>query len=231
MALKKRRFEDLTDRIALRITVANTEDCYRALGVVHMHMHPIAGKLKDYIGAPKENGYRSIHTVVYPLPGVTEQPIEIQIRTDDMHREAQFGFSSHSDYKAMMYGLQTNASRVFLLQHLRSLRSYTESPRKFSNALRRYFRDDHVVVFDANNTLYHLPQSATALDFVYAAFPTRAARLKAVRVNGRTRRPDLELQSGDIVEPQFGRTKTIQKQWLKECRLPVSKKWIRSELS
>ena len=86
MVLKHRSFEELTDRIALRVIVKKDMDCYKALAVVHAHMHPIPGKLKDYIGAPKENGYKSIHTVVYPLPGVTEQPIEVQISTEEMHQ-------------------------------------------------------------------------------------------------------------------------------------------------
>jgi (p)ppGpp synthase/HD superfamily hydrolase len=231
MVIKNRAFHELTDRLAIRIVVPDLMDCYRALAIVHQFMHPIPGKLKDYIGAPKENGYQSIHTVVYPLPGVTEQPIEIQIRTAEMHRACEYGTASHNTYKQSMYALRSNAARVNLFRNLESLRAEARSPKQFEQALRRYFRDDHVAIFDQKNNLYHLKKPSTALDFVFYAHPSRARRLKGVRVNGRTAPINVSLEDGDIVEAQFGRTARIKKEWLKACERPAVKAKIRTMMT
>lgn len=227
MVLKKRRFEELTDRLALRILVEEPMDCYRALAVVHACMHPIPGKLKDYIGAPKENGYQSIHTVVYPLPGVTEQPIEIQIRTRAMHELCEFGFAAHGEYKNALYALDQRPSRVVLLRNLEGLRGEARSPQQFEQALRKYFRDDHIAVFDGENNLLHLRSPATVLDFVCLAYPRRWKMLKSVRVNGRQQSFDYPLKDGDTVEVRFGRTVTAESSWTGLCRHAATRKLVR----
>lgn len=207
MIIKKRRFEELTDRLALRIVVPTIRDCYHALGVVHAALHPIAGKLKDYIGAPKENGYRSIHTVVHPLPGVTELPIEIQIRTPAMDAECEFGVAKHGDYKNAVYALQSPLARVNLFRNLLSLREEARSPKQFEAALRTYFNDDHIALFDASNNLYHLKQPVTALEFISHVYGKRSGFLKSVRVNGRERSFTVLLRDGDTVDARFGRSR------------------------
>lgn len=218
MVLKKRRFAELTDRLAIRVVVPDVADCYKALGVIHEVMHPIPGKLKDYIGAPKENGYQSIHTVVYPLPAVTELPIEIQIRTEHMQELNEYGRLSHTGYKDALYALQTAQSRVNLFRNLEILRSESRSPQQFEDALRTYFSEDHVAVFSSTDQLYHLPKPATALDFVCHVFPKRSAKLKEVRINGRARPMDTVLKDGDIVQPAFAKSQQFEKAWLSACR-------------
>lgn len=200
MILKKRPFEEIVDRLALRILVETPDDCYRALGIVHSCMHPIPGKLKDYIGTPKENGYRSIHTIVYPLPGVTEQPIEIQIRTFDMHREAEIGPASHADYKQWAYALTSRHTRANLTRNLAHLRSFARSPRQFEQALMRHFREDRLIIFDEQNNLHHLPRSSTALDFVQQSGFASPETVQGVRINGRVRPLETSLRDGDTVE-------------------------------
>jgi GTP pyrophosphokinase len=229
MVRKHRRFEDLTDRLALRIITKDAMDCYRALAVAHEFMHPIPGKLKDYIGAPKENGYRSIHTVVYPLPGVTEQPIEIQIRTEEMHRLGRYGPAAHGQYKSLLYALSSAHTRVALVRDLETLRAQTTSPGQFAQALGKYFREDHLAVFDAKNNLYHLPKPLTALDFVCTVFPGQFARLRAVKVNGREQHVGLSLKDGDTVEAVFGRTSRMNTEWLRHCEHAATKQRIRSQ--
>lgn len=228
MILKNRSFEELTDRLALRILVSDTMDCYRVLGIIHAHLHPIPGKLKDYIGAPKENGYRSIHTVVYPLPGVTEQPIEIQIRTEQMHAVCAYGAAAHGQYKTSMYALSSRPARVNLFRNLQTLRQQSRSPAQFEKALRNYFNEDHVAIFDTENNLYHMKKPATALDFVCHAFPKKCFRLKSVKINGRKKALQTVLHDGDTVEPFFGRTVTSQKDWIHACMHDASQKIIRS---
>ncbi len=230
MVLKKRKYEELTDRLAIRILVDEPMDCYRALAVVHQHMHPIPGKLKDYIGSPKENGYQSIHTVVYPLPGVTQQPIEVQIRTHKMHEECEFGALAHGQYKNYIYALHTRPARVNLFRNFQSLREEADTSQQFADALRQYFREDHLAIFDTENNLYHLKKPVTALDFVCHAWPNRVSKLKSVFINGRRRAIDTPLNDGDIVDAQFGRKKTLQKHWANACKHRKSRKLLR-ELS
>ena len=221
MVLKQRTFDQITDRLALRIIVDTLDDCYRALGIVHRHLHPIPGKLKDYIGAPKENGYQSIHSVVYPLPGVTEQPIEIQIRARDMHHACEFGTAAHGQYKESVYALQSQTSRVNLFRNLESLREESRDPKQFEQALRKYFREDHIAVFDARNNLFHFRKPASVLDFVCHVYPSRFHLLKEVFLNGRRRTPDTRLEDGDTVDAVFGRSPRIAKEWMYACCHPA----------
>ena len=200
IVLKNRRFEELTDRLALRLIVQSVEDCYRALGIVHGVFHPIPGKLKDYIGAPKENGYRSIHTVVYPLRGVTEQPMEIQIRTEEMHKECEFGIAGHVDYKHYLYVLQAAPTRVQLFRNLLSLRAEARSPEQFAKALRTYFDDGHIAVFDSQNNLYHLKKPVAASEFITQVYGKSSSLRRTVRINGREQLSDTPLRDGDTVE-------------------------------
>lgn len=206
MVLKRRRLDELTDRLALRIIVPTTEDCYRALGVVHAVMHPMPGKLKDYIGAPKENGYRSIHTVVFPLPGVSELPMEIQIRTLEMQHECDKGPLAHGFYKNWQDTLQRPGARVNLFRNLQTLRAEARSPAQFERALRWYFREDHIAVFDPKSNLYHLPKTSTALQFVQTVYPDRWKHLRGIRINGRERPDTSRLRDGDTVEALFAKT-------------------------
>jgi (p)ppGpp synthase/HD superfamily hydrolase len=230
MIVKQRPFKDLTDRLAVRIITKEKDDCYRALGVVHECLHLMPGKLKDYIGAPKENGYRSIHTIVYPLPGVTELPIELQIRTEDMHRECEFGIAAHGDYKNAAYALESLPSRVNLFKNLATLRGEARTPKQFASMLRTYFREDHVAVFDTRSNLYHLKKPATALDFICLAFEQRLARLRAVRINGRERSLDSALRDGDTVEAVFGRARGASEAWTRAVMHEHSKTLIKQLL-
>ncbi|TSC57381.1 MAG: GTP pyrophosphokinase [Candidatus Peregrinibacteria bacterium Greene0416_19] len=231
MVLKNRLFQELTDRLALRVIVDGVGNCYRALGVIHGSFHPIPGKLKDYIGAPKENGYRSIHTVVYPLPGISEQPIEIQIRTGEMHRECEFGVAKHGEYKNYLYALDARPSRVNLFRNLQSLREEVRSPRQFEEALRTYFREDHIAVFDDRNELYHLKRPVSALDFICHVYGRRSGRLRGLRINGRPQPAGTLLRDGDTVEPRFARDVLATRDWLAVCHHSRSRAILRGLLS
>lgn len=231
MVLKNRKFQDLTDRLALRLIVPEIEDCYKALGIVHSAMHPIPGKLKDYIGSPKENGYRSIHTVVYPLPGVTEQPIEIQIRSRGMHWECEYGIAAHhkykeTNYKNASYRLQNRHARVHLFKNLEVLKHETPSPRQFKEALVNYFTKERLILFDEKNNVYHFKKPVTALDFAFLVHKEKCARLKSIKINGRTQPLDTELSDGDVVEVTFGRDKTFTRKWRSICRHKSSREMI-----
>lgn len=230
MALKRRSFDELTDRLALRVIVPRLEDCYRVLGVVHASFHPMPGKLKDYIGAPKENGYQSIHTVVYPLPDVSDSPIEIQIRTGAMDRACEWGIAAHHEYKRRLYGLTDAESRVDLLRNFRQLREEALTPGQFEEALRQYFREDLLSVFDQRGKLHHLQTPATALDFALRISGKKCAELQEILVNGRARPLGTPLKNGDTVGAVFGSQCRLDSRWLRHCQYESSKALIRSLL-
>ena len=231
MIIKNRTFDELTDRLAIRIIVPDVMDCYKALAIVHGAMHPMPGKLKDYIGAPKENGYQSIHTVIYPLPGVTEQPIEMQIRSEAMHELNEYGMLSHGEYKNALYALHAAPGRVDLFQNLERLREDSRSPRQFEEALRKYFSHDRITVFDSESNLHHFKKPLTALDAVASMHPERFALLKTVKINGRKQAIDTQLRDGDTLEPLFGEESFVERAWLHACKSAVTKKHIRALLS
>lgn len=203
MVFKNRKFDELTDRLAIRMVTDNLEDCYRTLGIVHQTFNPIPGKLKDYIGAPKMNGYQSIHTVIYPLNGVTEQPIEIQIRSKDMHHMCEYGTAAHENYKNYTYRLSTNTTQLDLLRELKNLKEDIKSPKQFEDALREYFQSDHIAVFDHENNLYHLKKTATIEDFVQIAYKREPQHIQQARINGKKSETSAELHDGDIIEAKF----------------------------
>ena len=230
MVIKDRAFEDLTDRLALRIITKSPAECYEALGIVHAAMNPIPGKLKDYIGAPKENGYQSIHTVVFPLPGVTEQPMELQIRTAEMHRDCEYGSAAHSEYKKGMYTLKRKVSRVNLFRNLQHLREEVATPQQFEEALRKYFREDHIAIFNPENIVHHIRVPATAMDFVCMTYPQKCSKLKEVRINGRKQDMGTPLHDGDTIEARFSRESTATAAWVQSCFHGSAKKKLRSIL-
>ncbi len=230
MLLKKRRFEDLTDRLALRVVVASIDDCYRALGVIHQRFHPIPGKLKDYIGAPKENGYRSIHTVVYPLAGITSLPVEIQIRTPDMQWQCDYGTSKHGEYKNAAYALQSSGSRVNLFKNLVLLRDEAQTPAQFERLLRTYFRPDYAVIFDEHGGSHHVKKPLTALDFACLELAERVGQLREIRRNGQVCRPGTPLHDGDTVALRCGRKTNIGPEWPDACVYPRHRRWLKNQL-
>jgi (p)ppGpp synthase/HD superfamily hydrolase len=227
MVLKNLSFDKLTDRLALRILVNNKEDCYRALGVIHASMRPMHGKLKDYIGTPKENGYQSIHTVVYPLPGISELPIEIQIRTREMHKECEFGIASHGSYKHWRYTLSSPQSRVNLFRNLESLHGVIRSHHTFTQALKRSFNDNKLLIFDPQNNVYHIDKPASALDFGCQMYPDKCRAIRGVRINGREHELGTLLKDGDIVELIVGTKAVPMKEHIEAAQQKATKVLIR----
>ncbi len=231
MVLKKKRFDELTDRLALRILVPTQDDCYRALGILHGAMHAIPGKLKDYIGTPKENGYRSIHTVVFPLPGVSVLPLEIQIRTPQMHQDCEYGIASHTSYKDLTYALTSQSARSNLFRNLEHLRSLSKTPAQFEKALRTSFRQDEIIVFDPENTLYHMRHPVTPLDFACDSLQIDPLTVNGAKVNGRKQPLSMLLRDGDTVEIITGKTPLTQSEYLKASQQAQTKKIVKTRFA
>jgi guanosine-3',5'-bis(diphosphate) 3'-pyrophosphohydrolase len=226
MLLKNLVLSEVMDRLALRIIVENEEDCYRVLWLVHKYMHPVPEKLTDYIGMPKDNGYRSIHTVIYPFVGVTEVPMEIQIRTHEMEKECEFGQAAHGDYKKIRYALTSMTSRVNLFRNLSVKRDVMNNPDDFEKIFRDYFNERKTMIFDEMGKPYYIDKSFTVLDFVCLQYGEKVIQLKTARVNGRIQHFSTFLRNGDIVHIRFSPENKIKREWLDYCESPSSIKLL-----
>lgn len=228
--IKKRKFEDLTDRLAIRIITDNEEDCYKILYIIHKEFHIIPWKLKDYIGCPKENWYQSIHTVIYPLPWVTQLPIEIQIRSKSIHQACLYWTASHENYKSNCYLHKSNNTKVNLIKNFEFLEVKWLSPKDFENTLKKYFNEDKIAVFDSDNNLYNVKRNLNIIDFLRIVYWKKIKFLKEIYLNWRKASIDEELKEWDVIQWKFWRKKTIKKDWIIACKSKYSKKFIKEIL-
>lgn len=191
-----RDFNDIHDLFAVRILVNTVPDCYKALGVVHNLWHPIPEEFNDFIANPKDNGYQSLHTTVM-CQGTT--PLEIQIRTYEMHRTADFGVAAHWRYKE---GSKEEGSFEEKIAWLRQLIEWQSelSSEEFLESLKTELLLDQVFVFTPRGEIKALPKGATPLDFAYRIHTELGHRCIGAKVNGKLVPLDYELKNGEIVE-------------------------------
>jgi GTP pyrophosphokinase len=200
-------FEEMYDLRALRVLVDGVADCYAALGVVHGLWRHIAREFDDYIAAPKDNFYRSLHTAVM---GPEAKPLEIQIRTHEMHRHAEFGVASHWRYKEGVHydpGLET---RIGWMRQLLA----PGGDEDFIERFRTELVEERVYVLTPKGEVFDLPRGATALDFAYYVHTDVGHRCRGARVNGRLVPISQVLRDGDQVEIQTGRQLEPSRDWL-----------------
>ncbi len=217
MILRGRDFSDIHDLTGIRILVGTIRDCYAALGAVHARWNPVPGRFKDYIATPKFNLYQSLHTTVYGPEG---RPVEIQIRTHEMHHRAEFGVAAHWKYKEnqqtghkdkekekeskrhpdQVAGPSTQQTEMAWLAHLSDWQEETPDPEEFLDALRYEIGAKEVYVFTPKGKVVGLPSGATPVDFAYAVHTEVGHRAMGARVNGRLVPLDTPLSSGDSVE-------------------------------
>ncbi len=198
MIEKHLSFSEVHDIFGLRVIVADVPACYLALGALHALYKPIPGKFKDYIGIPKANGYQSIHTDLIGPHGV---PVEVQIRTEQMHRLAESGVASHWMYKDdadKLSELQKQTHRW--LQSLLEIQHQSGDPQEFLEHVKVDLFPDEVYVFTPKGRILSLPRGATAVDFAYAVHTDIGNRCVAVKVNGELVPLRTELRNGDRVE-------------------------------
>ena len=194
MVIRGKDFEEIYDLVGIRIQVESMKDCYAALGAVHALWKPVPGRFKDYVAMPKSNMYQSLHTTVVGPEG---RPIEIQIRTRDMHRTAQFGIAAHWRYKE---GKQKeDADLAWLGQMMEWLKDMAD-PREFMEGLRIDLSGGRVFVFTPKGDVTNLPQGATPVDFAYTIHTEVGHRTIGAKVNGKLVPLDYELRTGDSVE-------------------------------
>lgn len=203
MILRGRDFEDIYDLIGIRVLVDEIQDCYTALGVINTVFTPIQGRIKDYIASPKFNFYQSIHTTVIGPGG---KSVEVQIRTFEMHRRAEFGVAAHWRYKEnpnKTSGQVEESAGNTQLEWLRQLVDWqreTADPTEFLDSLRFEMSGHDVFVFTPKGEVMELPAGATPVDFAYAVHTEVGARTVGAKVNDRLVTLDHRLESGDTVE-------------------------------
>ncbi len=198
MRRKRATLNEIVDVYGLRIVVNSVDTCYRALGIVHSVFRPMPGRFKDYIAIPRVNGYQSLHTTLFGPNGV---PIEVQIRTDDMHRVAESGIASHWKYKAgeMEDSLQHARAREWL-SNLVELQEGGTSSEEFLESVKVDLFPDKVYVFTPRGEILRLPSGATVVDFAYAVHTDIGNRCVAAKVDRRLTPLRTVLRNGQTVE-------------------------------
>ena len=193
MTVRSKEFNEIYDLTALRVIVDSVKDCYGAVGIIHSLWKPMPGRFKDYIAMPKFNGYQSLHTTVI---GTSGHPLEIQIRTPEMHRIAEFGVAAHWLYKDRPTG---EGSPAWVGQMMEWQKD-TSDPDEFMDSLRSDLYQDAVYVFTPKGEVLELPVGSTPIDFAYEVHTDVGHRTVGARVNGRIVPLSHRLRSGDFIE-------------------------------
>ena len=249
MIVRGHDFADIYDLVGVRIIVDTIQDCYAALGAVHARWSPVPGRFKDYIATPKLNMYQSLHTTVVGPGG---KPVEIQIRTWDMHRRAEFGIAAHWKYKAngqagralstpdktdLRRGGESaelsEADNLKWIQQLADWTSETPDSNEFLGSLKEDLGAAEVYVFTPKGRIVSLPAQATPVDFAYAVHTEVGHRTMGARVNGRLVPLDTRLDNGDTVEILTSKSETSgpSRDWLNFVRSPKARNKIRQWFS
>ena len=214
MQRQQKGYNEIYDVAAVRIIVEANEDCYRALAIVHDMFRPIPGRFKDYIGLPKPNRYQSLHTVVV---GSTGRPLEVQIRTLEMHHIAEYGIAAHWKYKEAgnSNGTMTGTDEKFTwLRQLLDWQSDLKDAQEYLESIKDDLFDGEVYVFTPQSDVVSLGRGATAVDFAYRIHTEVGNHCAGTRINGRMMTLDTPLKNGDIVEILTNKNSHPSLDWL-----------------
>ena len=221
---QSKTFDEIYDFYAVRIIVDTELDCYTALGIIHEQFNSIPGRFKDYISTPKPNMYRSLHTTVIGKEGI---PIEVQIRTWEMHQIAEYGLAAHWKYKS---GEQAKAAVDAKLQWIRTLIETEKDadPDEFFRPLKIDLFEDEIFVFTPKGDVVNLPNDSTPIDFAYAIHSAVGNKMVGAKVNGNIVPIDTILETGQIVEVlTSASSKGPSRDWLKIVRSGEARNKIR----
>ncbi len=211
MMEKGRLFENLMDLRAVRLIVSDIPSCYAALGVIHTHWRPIPHEFDDYIAAPKDNFYQSLHTAVIYDDG---KPLEVQIRSPEMHQNAEFGIAAHWRYKEKGPRDELFEQRVNWLRKLMEWRQEVEDAQEFVDGMKSDVFEDRVYVFTPRGDIIDLPSGSTPIDFAYQVHTEIGNRCRGAKINGKLVTLDYELKTGDRVEILTAKQGGPSRDWL-----------------
>ncbi|MCP4871836.1 MAG: bifunctional (p)ppGpp synthetase/guanosine-3',5'-bis(diphosphate) 3'-pyrophosphohydrolase [Proteobacteria bacterium] len=228
MQSKQLTFEEVHDLLAFRITVENVTQCYGALGMVHGLWTPQSEKFKDYIAQPKANGYQSLHTTVI---GPEAQRIEVQIRTEEMHRFGEFGIAAHWKYKEGKLALKKEEIEKYTkVRQLLRWAEDIEDSREFLDVLKVDLYADQVYVYTPRGDVKWFPRGSTPLDFAYAIHTEVGNHCAGARINGRMVKLNYPLRSGDTIEVLQKNDQHPKKDWLQMAKTSRALSKIRQHL-
>lgn len=227
MYMQGKSFDEIYDIYAVRIIVDDVIDCYNCLGIIHDMFKSIPGRFKDYISTPKANMYQSLHTTVIGDEGI---PFEVQIRTWDMHRTAEYGVAAHWKYKLGMSGRQKFEEKFSWIRQLLESQNVSENPQDIVNTIKTDLVQEEVFVFTPKGTVINLPAGATVVDFAYAIHSAVGNRMVGAKVDGRIVPIDYVVKTGEIVEiiTSSQQNKGPSRDWLKFVKTSGARNKIRS---
>ena len=230
MAKKGKGFSEIYDLIAVRVIVKSVRDCYSALGAVHTLWHPMPGRFKDYIAMPKFNMYQSLHTTVM---GPAGRPLEVQIRTEEMHRASEYGVAAHWRYKESGGKVSASAldQQLAWLREMVDWQDETEDSREFLKSLKMDLDESEVFVFTPKGEVMSLRAGATPVDFAYAIHTEVGNHCVGAKVNGSIVPLSYRLQVGDRVEILTQKSASPSRDWLTMVKTPSTRSKIRSYFS
>ncbi len=197
MYIQNKNFDEIYDIYAVRIIVNTTIECYDCLGIIHDMFTPIPGRFKDYISTPKPNMYQSLHTTVLGKAGI---PFEVQIRTWDMHKTAEYGIAAHWKYKLGINGTQKFEERLAWIRQLLEAQKEADDVQDIVRTIKSDLVPEEVFVFTPKGDVINLPSGATVIDFAYAIHSAVGSKMVGAKVGGRIVPLDYQVQTGEIVE-------------------------------
>jgi GTP pyrophosphokinase len=227
--------EKITDIVALRVIVPTIEACYGTLGVIHKLWPPMPGKIKDYIALSKPNGYRSLHTTVFGPDG---RPVEIQVRTPEMHAEAESGIAAHwaytefkktesKSYKEHKHSF-AKLKQAEWIQQLREWQKDIENPDEFLESLKIDFFKNRIFVLTPKGDVFDLPEGSTPIDVAYRVHTEVGNAAVGARINGKMVALDHPLRNGDVIEILTQKNKKPNPDWLQVVKSTEARKKISS---
>lgn len=221
--------DELYDLFALRVIVKTTADCYAVLGVLHNHFTPLSNRFKDFIAVAKPNGYQSLHTTIIGLN--RDSPTEIQIRTREMHEQAERGAAAHFVYSEKKKSVKAEESKLKWIRGLVELHESMKDNSEFISSLSSDIFEDRIFILTPRGDVFDLPAGATPIDFAYSVHTEIGHRCVGAKIGGKIAKLDAELKNGDIVEILTKKDAKPNRFWLSFTKTSSAKSKIRTYFS